>query len=219
VKGVSGRLLIVGLLIAPAIFASIATARNSFSGKILIDDRTLPETAGAWSGPLEPITDTEKNVLHSPAATQRIYTNWETGDRIQVLLIQVENTQNAHDPRLCMSGSGFEETKSTVEPAPWADRHKRNEFSHSVFSKEGQDLHMYYWMSTSAGTIANMSSGLKLEGMLRAVRGEPTKGIAVRLLGLPNLYGRRASAEPEVLKKLWQEVRTTIKFDELVERQ
>lgn len=218
-KTIYGRIAIVGLLIAPAVYATVATARANFSGKSLIAETTLPERIGTWTGSLEPLTDTEKNILHTPAASQRIYVDQVTGNVAQILIIQIENTQNAHDPRLCMAGSGYVETSSKEEAAPWVGPGPRNLVSHSVFSKEGENLHMYYWMSTKNGTIANMSTGLKLEGMWRAISGEPTKGFAIRVLGRPNRFNESESPAPEVLQKLWRQISERIRLEDLVKQQ
>jgi EpsI family protein len=217
---IRNRVILTGILLLPAIIYAFSTAGNNFGGKVVVKESTLPETIGDWQGKLEPLSDTELNVLHSPSASQRIYQNTMTGDLVQVLLIQVENTQNAHDPRLCMQGSGYAETYTREEPGAWADADpKRNAISHSVFSKEGRDLHMYYWMSTKEGTVANMSSGLKLEGMLRALRGDPTRGVAVRILGRPNAFEPDKTTDPETLKKLWQQIREQVKVEDLVAKQ
>lgn len=217
-RSIYGRLALIALLVFPAMV--LAFRSMSLSSNVVVQTDTLPERIGPWTGRLEPLTDTELNILHSPAASQRIYTNESTGDRVQVLIIQVENTQNAHDPRLCMSGSGYAESSTQEEPAPWAEAKSRNNLvSHSVFSNQGEALDMYYWMSTRQGTVPNMSVGLKLEGIMRALRGEPTQGIAVRVLGRPNAYDGSKSTSPAALKELWKQLSSAINFDDLIQKQ
>lgn len=214
------RVGLASLLVLPAIGVAFATARGSLSGKVVVHESTLPTIVGDWQSKSEPLTDTELNVLHSPAASQRMYGNPKTGDMVQVLLIQVENTQNAHDPRLCMAGSGYEEVSTTEERADWAAGDpKRDRVSHSVFANGQESLHMYYWMATPRGTIANMSSGLKLEGMLRALKGEPTKGIAVRILGRPNFIDPSKTPSEQVIKTLWKQIKAEVDMPGMLKEQ
>lgn len=203
----------VGLVAAALIPVGVmAYTLAGMKGKRVISEATLPSTFSAWTSRSEPLTDAELNVLQSPAASQRVYTNSVTGDTVQVLLIQVENTQSAHDPRLCMNGTGFEEVETSEEAAPWAG----GRISHSVFQDQEESLDMFYWMSTSKGTVANMSVGLKWEGFVRALRGEPTQGIAVRLIGRPNLYRPTESASPVAIQGLWTSLRAKTDFDRLL---
>ena len=204
------RLALVAAALIPA--GVMAYTAATMRAKTVISEATLPATFGAWTSRSEPLTDAELNVLQSPAASQRIYTNALTGDTVQILLIQVENTQSAHDPRLCMNGTGFVEVETREEAASWAG----GRVSHSVFQDQEESLDMYYWMSTSKGTVANMSVGLKWEGFVRALRGEPTQGIAVRLIGRPNLYRPSESASPTAIQALWSTLRAKTDFDRLL---
>jgi hypothetical protein len=215
-KSLNLRLGVVVCLLLPAMFIAAKTTFADGSGKVIIQSDTLPEHVGDWVGHEVELTDAELSTLHSPAASQRLYVNQTTGEMVQVLLIQVENTQNAHDPRLCMQGSGFKNRYTREVKAPWADDHpSRNFVSHSMFAKESVERHMFYWMATPTGTVANMSVGLKLDGLLRALRGEPTKGIAVRVLGV-GVQPTQETVDPERLKELWQQVRQKVDFNGLV---
>ncbi|HVL39068.1 MAG TPA: EpsI family protein [Fimbriimonadaceae bacterium] len=216
-RTINGRLILTAMLLAPATYFAFSTTVANHAN-VVIETETLPERVAEWTGESVELSDTEKSILHSPAASQRLYSR-PNGDQVQVLVIQVDNTQNAHDPRLCMNGSGFRETESEIISAPWADAHEDAEISHSVFTKDNRSQHMYYWMSTSEGTIANMSTGLKLEGILRALKGQPTKGIAVRVLGLENRFDPNRTTEPEVLQELWSQIREDVQFEKLIARQ
>lgn len=215
-KSLAFRTVAACAVLFPAGFVALQTAIAD-SHAALITENTLPETVGAWNGVSIPLTDRELSILHAPSASQRMYSA-PNGDTVQVLLVQVDNTQNAHDPRLCMDGSGYTETASTEEPGPWSLAGDRNEVSHSVFSRDGQDRDMYYWMATPRGNVANMSIGLKMEGLKRALRGEPTKGIAIRVLTSPNAFDPTRMTSPERARALWAEIRTKIRFEEMLSR-
>lgn len=212
----TARTVAACLVLLPAGFVAFQTTLADSKAPIVAEG-TLPAVVGEWTGNLAPLTDRELSILHSPAASQRIY-RAPGGDTVQVLLVQVDNTQNAHDPRLCMDGEGYTETSSEEESATWSAAGPRNTVSHSVFTKNGHGRDMYYWMATPRGNVANMSLGLKMEGLKRALRGEPTKGIAVRLLAHPNAYDPAQTTSPERVRQLWSQIRTQIRFEELLSR-
>lgn len=210
------RALIACAALLPAGFVAL---RSSFAAPPVarISSETLPERVGEWVGTDVPLTDRELSILQSPVASQRMYTA-SNGDTVQVLLVQVDNTQNAHDPRLCMDGSGYTETSTVEEAAPWSCSGSRNGVSHSVFAKDGQEREMDYWLATPRGNVPNLSAGLKLEGLKGALRGESTQGIAVRLLTHPNAFDPTAMTSPERARELWNQIRAQVGFDELVGR-
>lgn len=213
-KSLTFRTVAACAVLFPAGFVALQTAIAD-SHAAVVTENTLPEVVGEWNGVSIPLTDRELSILHAPSASQRMYSA-PGGDTVQVLLVQVDNTQNAHDPRLCMDGSGYAETASAEEPAPWSLSGARNEVSHSVFSRDGRERDMYYWMATPRGNVANMSMGLKMEGLKRALRGEPTKGIAIRVLTCPNAFDPTRTTSPERARALWTEIRTQIRFEEML---
>ncbi|MCB8932014.1 MAG: EpsI family protein [Fimbriimonadaceae bacterium] len=208
------RTLLACLVLAPAgVVALRTTLGDSHPPRMRVD--TLPEVVGEWVGVDAPLTDRELSILQSPVASQRMYTA-PNGDTVQVLLVQVDNTQNAHDPRLCMDGSGYTETSTFEEAAPWSWSGSRNRVSHSVFSRDGRDREMDYWLATPNGNVPNMSAGLKLEGLKRALRGESTQGIAVRLLTHPNAYDPSVMTSPARARELWAQIDRQVGFERLV---
>ncbi len=215
-RSLTTRAVAACVVLLPAGFVALETALADAKTPTIVEG-TLPEVVGEWTGDSAPLTDRELSILHAPAASQRLY-RAPGGDTVQVLLVQVDNTQNAHDPRLCMDGQGYVETQSSEEPATWSAAGPRNAVSHSVFTRDGRDRDMYYWMATPSGNVANMSMGLKMEGLKRALRGEPTKGIAVRLLTHPNAYDPSQTTSPERARALWSQIRTQIGFEGLLSR-
>lgn len=208
------RVLLACLVMLPpgtlALRAALADGRPP-----RMQENTLPEVVGEWTGEEVPLTDRELSILQSPVASQRMYTA-PGGDTVQVLLVQVDNTQNAHDPRLCMDGSGYTETSTSEEAAPWSWSGPRNAVSHSVFSRDGRAREMDYWLATPRGNVPNMSAGLKFEGLKRALRGEPTQGIAVRLLTHPNAFDPSVMTPPARARALWEKIRAAIGFESLL---
>lgn len=211
------RAFLVALLFLPAAIVSSMSVVRDLGAKTVIKEDTLPEVVGEWSGELSPLNDAELSMLHSPAASQRIYLNRLTGEQVQVLVLQVNNTQNAHDPRLCMAGSGFRLASEAIEPSPWKTAEGGYDVSRASFEKEGTGITMYYWMRTASGSVPNMSVGLKLEGLKQALRFQPVRGIAVRVISLPNRFEPTKSGDPAAASKLWQEIEQQIRLKGLID--
>lgn len=207
------RYVVVLALLLPAVALK---AIGSFGGDppVVVKEQSLPDQAG-WSAETRRLTDEESSMLQSPAWSQKIYTNYTTGDRVQVLLLQVNNTQNAHDPTFCMTGDGYDMARSEETEATWVGRsQKPYRVSRSLFTKAGLDVTMFYWIQTPTGTIPDMSAGFKFGGLMRALRGESTKGVAVRVICLP-----RGTGEPtpsEVGAKLWRSLNESVDIEQMV---
>jgi EpsI family protein len=210
------RLIIVLAVVTPLAAMNLHTRALASRIPVVIETHVLPPAIGDWIGNEIPLTDQELSALQSPSASQRVYVNQRTGDVIQVLLIQVNNTQNAHDPKLCMAGSGFGLASLEEPVSPWVGAGDGARVSHALFAREGVQVDMFYWLQTASGTIADMSSGFKIEGIRRALRGEPTKGVAVRLISLPK-SGVEPS-DPSKAIELWREISAATNMKSLLER-
>jgi EpsI family protein len=211
------RYVVVLALLMPAVLLRANLGLGTSKGPVVISETTLPPSAGDWHGSNVPLTDDELSLLQSPAAAQKVYVNGATGDVVQVLLLQVDNTQNAHDPRICMRGSGYELTSLNEEDATWVGKSERPyRVSRAVFSKEGLNITMFYWVQTPSGTIADMSAGFKWAGVVRALRGLSTKGVAVRVICLPANAQRRIPTAPGVAGRLWRELNESVDIERLV---
>lgn len=201
---VAVRALIVAALLLPAV--ALQGSRSRGPERTAIGPTSLPETVGAWSSEAVPLTDEELSMLQSPAACQRVYSDPSTGARVQVLLLQVGNTQNAHDPKICMRGSGYRLVRSYDRRVDWANRTGRPSAVNVAEFANGQSrITLFSWMQTATDTVADMSAGLKWEGIRRALRGLPTNGIAVRLVCLPSASGGSETA-PEAAIGLWRSI-------------
>jgi EpsI family protein len=196
-----------------AVFSAMSVTHDLF-GKVVVTGDTLPAKIGDWTGEDVPLTQAELSMLESPASSQRVYTD-TSGDRVQVLVLQVNNTQNAHDPKLCMMGSGYKTTEDKVVPAPWSQKGQGDQVSRAVFHKNTEDLTMYYWLQTPGGTIADMSGEFKLKGILRALTGSTIRGIAVRVISMPNANNGQMT-DPTVAVSLWNSLANQIHFQKLV---
>ncbi|MFN3682723.1 MAG: exosortase C-terminal domain/associated protein EpsI [Fimbriimonadaceae bacterium] len=201
---VAMRALLVAALLLPAV--AMQAGRSRGSDRTVVGPTSLPEAVGAWSSEPAPLTEEELSMLQSPAACQRVYTDPRSGARVQVLLLQVRNTQNAHDPKICMRGSGYRLVRSRDERVDWANRTGRPSAVNVAEFSNGQNrITLVSWMQTATDTVADMSAGLKWEGIRRALRGQPTNGIAVRLVCLPSASGGSETA-PEAAIGLWRSI-------------
>ncbi len=203
-NAVAVRALIVAALLLPAV--ALQGSRSRGPGRVVVRPNTLPETVGAWTSEEVPLTAEELSMLQSPAACQRIYTDPRTGSRVQVLLLQVGNTQNAHDPKICMRGSGYRLVRSYDRRVDWANRTgKPAAVNVAEFSNGDQRIELFSWMQTATNTVADMSVGLKWEGIRRALLGQPTNGIAVRIVCLPSSSGDSEAATRAAIE-LWRSI-------------
>jgi hypothetical protein len=209
------RSLVVLAILIPALsyqtFLKVRT--QSLKDMIFVD--SLPSTLGNWQSTSVELSEDEKSMLKSPSVSQRIYFNSQTGDRVQILLLQVSNTQNAHDPRFCMTGSGYGIDSENRIQVDWANKsHTPSEISRADFRKEEEKVAMFFWLQTPDGTIADMSAGFKLEGIKRALKGESTKGVAIRVICLT----RQSSVEAtpvEAAIGLWRQIDDTLDVEHL----
>lgn len=220
-KGINifGRVAVVLLLLVPATMVSVRQDLVEKAIPVVILADTLPETIGPWKGESIPLSDAEKSILDSPSASQRMYHNQMTGDAVQILLLQVNNTQNAHDPRLCMAGTGYQLASETRVRQDWvAPALGSQPVSRAVFTKDRQTATMYYWLQTSKETIPDMSAGLKLEGIMKALRGEPTKALALRVITLPNMFDQTQESSEANAVELWKQITSSVNLDALVRK-
>lgn len=184
---VATRAAVLLCLLLPALAFQYYESVRQSTAKAVIDTWSLPEFIGDWTGRSVELTEDEKQMLHTPAASQRIYINSKTGDAVQILLVQINNTQNAHDPRFCMTGVGYRIADQREIDVNWANTTGAlSRVTSVLFEKETNRVYMYYWLQTPDEVIADMSSGFKMEGVKRALRGQATRGIAVRVICLTN---------------------------------
>jgi EpsI family protein len=196
-----------------AVLSSLAL-KHQLSNRIVVNPSSLPQVSG-WTSQDVPLTQAELSMLDSPASSQKIYTD-EAGDTVQILVLQVNDTQNAHDPKLCMVGSGYANPEDRIVKAPWSDGGKQTQqVSRALFTKDQSTVTMYYWLQTPSGTIADLSAGFKWEGIKRALTGSAIRGIAVRVIALPNGHTDQAT-DPKVAEDLWKTISAQVHFDRLV---
>jgi hypothetical protein len=212
-NGFTKRLFLVVLLCLPMAVYSGMSLRHDILRKIVVKADTLPATIDSWTGQELPLTEAELSMLDSPASCQRIYTD-TAGDRVQVLVLQVNDSQNAHDPKLCMAGSGYRNPVDEVVPAPWAKPGQDSKISKAIFTKNDQNVTMYYWLQTSSGNITDMSGGFKVAAIFRALTGSSLHGIAVRVIGLENDSG--SVTDPSTAAHLWSAISQRVDFNNLV---
>jgi EpsI family protein len=209
------RYVVLGLLLLPAVYLKAHEGLWGGEPKIVVFASTLPGQVGAWEGESMPLTEDEESLLQSPASAQKVYSNALTRERVQVLLLQVNNTQNAHDPKICMRGSGYDLESEKEVVAPWVGKSgKPYPVTRAVFRKGQLTITMYYWIQTSTGTIADMSTGLKWAGVVRAFGGQSTKGVAVRVVCLP--FADNLPTRPEAGEQLWKDLNQSIDLEKLV---
>ncbi len=215
---ISRRALVAAALLVPtAVVSGMAASRESRT-RTVVADATLPATVGPWESEEVKLTDSERSMLDSPAASQRVYRNPATGDVVQILLLQVNNTQNAHDPRLCMAGSGYRDNEDRVIPSPWTASGRGYPVSRTEFEKGDSKVTMYYWLQTPDGSVADMSSGMKWEGIRRALTGSTVKGVAVRVIALPHTGDLSTPTNPAVAEALWRTISEQVRVDGLIAR-
>ncbi len=205
-SSIVSRAVVLMCLLVPALAFQYYESFKQSNSKVVIDPSSLPQYIGDWSGESVELTEDEKEILHTPSASQRVYTNSKTGETVQILLVQINNTQNAHDPRFCMTGAGYGISDQHEEDVDWANTSKAaNRVTSVFFEKETRQVSMFYWLQTPDDVIADMSSGFKLEGVKRALKGQSTRGIAVRLICLPNqMTGEVTPAETGI--SLWRKI-------------
>ncbi len=207
------RLALIALLCLPMAVYSALSLRHDSVRKVVVKSDTLPAKIGNWTSEEIPLTEAELSMLDAPASCQRIYHDPE-GDRVQILVLQVNDSQNAHDPKLCMSGSGYKNPEDKVVTAPWAKPGEDTKVSRAVFTKDQKNVTMYYWVQTSNGTITGMSGEFKIAAILRALTGSTFRGIAVRVIGLESESGN--VTDPEVAVRLWTSISKEARLDRLV---
>ncbi len=209
------RYVIVGLLLLPAVFLGAATGFGFGEAKVVVFSSSLPAEVGRWQGIDLALKEDELSMLQSPSSSQKVYTDMTNGERVQVLLLQVNNTQNAHDPKICMRGSGYDLVSEEEIEAPWVGNAGRSyKITRAVFKRDSSEVTMFYWIQTSSGTIADMSSGLKLTGIVRAMKGQATRGVAVRIVCLP--VGGQVATPAESGERLWSELNRSLDIERLV---
>jgi len=200
------RAVVVLCMLLPALAYQYYENYKQSTAKSVISSESLPEFIGDWTGRNVELTEDEKQILHTPAASQRIYVNAKTGDAVQILLVQINNTQNAHDPRFCMTGAGYRIANQKEIDVNWANSSGlTNRITSVLFEKETNRVYMYYWLQTPDDVVADMSSGFKLEGIKRALRGQSTRGIAVRVICLTNQQTGDVTTEQAGID-LWREI-------------
>ncbi len=202
------------LFLVPAAALSTLAMNQAFHHLVVIQPNTLPETVDGMASTTQPLTQAELSILDSPSASQRIYTDPATGDASQVLLLQVDNTQNAHDPRLCMTGSGYKVAEDREVTPPW-NTSLTGKVSRAVFEKGTEQVVMYYWLQTQNRLIPDLSAGFKIHGILQALRGESVKGIAVRLILIRSSAGSDAD---KVLPALWTKIESQTQLNSLIQK-
>lgn len=216
-RGIPGRALLAAALMVPTALVSGLVARREFATKVVVSEATLPERIGDWQSESVPLTDSEKSMLDSPAASQRVY--WDRdGNRVQVMVLQVNNTQNAHDPKLCMSGSGYALNGEQALPCPWAQGPEGYPVSLAKFQKGDSRVTMYYWLQTQTGSVADMSAGLKMEGIKRALMGSSVRGIAIRVIALPHVSAPAEPTDPKIAEGLWGTIERQIQPSSMIAR-
>lgn len=205
-SSISLRAVVLLALLVPALAYQYFENYNQSNSKTVIDTESLPEFIGDWSGESVELTEDEKEILHTPSASQRVYVNGKTGETVQILLVQINNTQNAHDPRFCMTGAGYGISNQHETDVDWANTSKAsNRVTSVLFEKETRQVSMFYWLQTPDDIVADMSSGFKLEGVKRALQGQSTRGIAVRLICLPNHMTGKVTPEQAGIE-LWRKI-------------
>lgn len=213
-SGLATRALVAAGLLLPTALVSALVARREFTTKVVVAEATLPEKVGDWESRAVPLSDGEKSMLDSPAASQRVYSNPVTGDQVQVLVLQVNNTQNAHDPKLCMAGSGYTLQGDRAQTCPWGGGY---DVSRADFQKDEAHVAMYYWLRTPGGSVADMSSGMKLEGIKRALTGSTLKGLAIRVIALPHATNPGQPTDPKVAEGLWKRIEGQIRPETMID--
>jgi len=208
------RLCLVVLLCLPMAVYSGMALRHELARRTVVKSDTLPSKIGNWNSDELPLTDADLSMLDSPAACQRVYYD-SAGHRVQILLLQVNDSQNAHDPKLCMAGSGYLPASDEVIQAPWKKPEQDSKISRAVFSKDNQQsVTMYYWLQTPTGNIPDMSGGFKIAAIVKALSGSSLHGIAVRVIGLANDAG--VVTDPQTAAGLWAAISQQVDFDKLV---
>lgn len=215
VGGVFGRAALATILLVPTAVVSGLAARGDFNTKVVVTASTLPQSIEGWDGQDVPLTDSEKSMLDSPAASQRVYRDL-TGNQVQVLVLQVNHTQNAHDPKLCMSGSGYSQIEDKAVSCPWGDGGTSYPVSRAEFKKADSLVTMYYWLQTPEGSVADMSTGLKMEGLKRALTGSTMHGLAIRVIALPNSRDASVPTDPKIAERLWHDIEAQIRPSALI---
>lgn len=213
-NGVAVRALVVAGLLLPAVVLQ-GRLGSHHPPRVAVLEGSLPETVDGWTSRPVPLTEEELSMLRSPAACQRVYSDPSSGARVQVLLLQVGNTQNAHDPKICMRGSGYLLERSVVRTVDWANESGRPSPVNIAEFRNGESrVTLVSWMQTASDTIADMSAGLKWEGIRRALRGMPTRGVAVRIVCLPSTVDGSATTL-EAGAKLWRRIDGSLHIEQL----
>jgi len=195
-------------MLVPAAVSSLATEFRAPSHRVVTSD-TLPSTAGAWIGQPYPLSEQEEAALENPSACQKIYLG-PHGQMVQVLLLQMDRTQNIHDPKLCMFGDGFQLQSDQVIPAPWSPG--RNEaVRQAAFTKGNLCARMTYWLQTPEGASADIGAGLKASSLLGLLVGKSRSGIAVRVTS----FSRPGDTGTDPSIQVWEHLAKATHFEQL----
>jgi hypothetical protein len=129
---------------------------------------------------------------------------------VQVLLLQMDHTQNVHDPKLCMFGDGFQLQSDRVIPSPWGNG-AVEAVRQATFTKGGLCAHMTYWLQTPTGASADIGASLKASSLFNLLAGKSRSGIAVRLTS----FSRPNDTGPDPSIQLWDHLAKAANFEQL----
>lgn len=209
----AASLALAVLMVTPAAVLSTQILAHGLTPTQVVRPDALPTQVGEWQGTDVPLTEADEAMLETPGWSQKVYRD-SVGDQIQVMLLQVNNTQNAHDPKLCMVGSGYTLMSERAIPIPGAG----GDAMEAWFADGDQRTAMLSWLQTEHGTVENLSGGLKFAGILAALHGQRLAGVAVRVIELPNAVTGASPTDDGRSIAFWKALAEQIDFNGLVAR-
>ena len=110
-----------------------------------------PDQIGAWTASDMPMSPAALQLLGSPPAYGRRYTN-PFSERVEAHIIATASFDAYHEPAICMSGYGFNLTAEKQLPLFGKDKNVRAMILKN--ETDGQRILMYYWIQYKDGTTS-----------------------------------------------------------------
>jgi EpsI family protein len=157
---------------------------------------SFPRALGPWDRSQDILIDEAALELLGPDdVLNRNYAGTDQAGSVNLFIVYYttqHRARNAHDPKVCLPGSGWEPQESRVIELPNSTNGEPLQVNYYVIKKGEQEAVVLYWFQTHAVAVA-MEQALRLERIRSSVFDRRTDMALVRIV-VPVHQGRRAEA-------------------------
>jgi EpsI family protein len=146
---------------------------------------TLPTKIGLWHADGDRTVDREALDMLSPDdIVDRLYSADASASGVDLLVVYYKSqhrAKEAHDPKVCLPGSGWIPVESTRVQIPTQENNPAIFANHYVIQKGASRATVIYWFQTVNGTVAEME-GLRLSKLFHSIRSNRSDMALVRVI-------------------------------------